>query len=48
MGVFEAVLDYVYRFHRDPRAEHKLPDLSSQAALGALWLGGRLSTCRGR
>jgi hypothetical protein len=28
--------------HRDPRAEHRLPDLSVGPALGALWLGGRL------
>ena len=42
VGVFEAVLDYMYRFHRDPRAEHTLPDLSAESALGALWLAGRL------
>jgi hypothetical protein len=42
VGVFETVLDYMYRFHRDPRAEHTLPDLSAESALGALWLAGRL------
>ena len=41
-GVFEGVLDYMYGFHRDPRAEHALPDLSAESALGALWLAGRL------
>ena len=40
--VFEAVLDYMYLVHRDPRAEHTLPDLSPESALGALWLAGRL------
>jgi hypothetical protein len=42
VGVFEAVLDFMYRFHRDPLAEHTLPDLSAESALGALWLAGRL------
>ena len=42
VGVLEAVLDYMYGFHRDPRAEHALPELSAEGALGALWLGGRL------
>ena len=42
VGVFEAVLDYMYGFHRDPRAEHALPDLSAESAVGALWLAGRL------
>jgi hypothetical protein len=41
-GEFEAVLDYMYRFHRDPRAEHALRDLSAESAVGALWLAGRL------
>jgi hypothetical protein len=42
VGTFEMVLDYLYRFHRDPRTELALPDLSADAALGALWLAGRL------
>ncbi len=42
VGVFEGVLDYMYHFHRFPRAENALPDLSPQSALGALWLAGRL------
>ncbi len=35
VGALEAVLDYVYGFHRDPRAEHALPELSAEVALGA-------------
>ena len=35
----EAVLDYIYGFNRDPRAEQ---DLSAEEAVGALWLAGRL------
>ncbi len=42
VGIFDAVLDYMYLFYRDPRAEHKLPDLTEESALGALWLAGRL------
>ncbi len=42
VGLLEAVLDYMYHFHRDPRAEHALPELSAEGAEGALWLGGRL------
>ena len=42
VGVFEAVLDFMYRFHRDPRAEHTLPNLSAEPALRSLWLAGRL------
>ena len=42
VGVFEAVLDHMYEFHRDPRKEHALPELSTDSALAMLWLAGRL------
>jgi hypothetical protein len=42
VGVLESVLDYMYRFHRDPQAELALPDLSPDSVLGVLWLAGRL------
>ena len=40
--VFESVLDYMCSFHRSPSAELPLRDVSGEAALGALWLAGRL------
>ncbi len=40
--MFESVLNYMYRFHCDPRAEHKLPDGSAESDVGVLWFVGRL------